>query len=1025
MSKKDRKAEERAGKRKKDSDKEQKRLLSMGVTELVKEGDICFDAGNIRDAIKIYQIAIKQMSSKLPNSASSNRDQYTKSPINEVKSKLFIAYITRANELKNKNMLSEAKAIEKQAMASIHSPLCLDVTGMGLFLKLSTPEDVFKSYNDFYTNKKREQQSLDLTPLERILAEILIKHNCWEKVGILNDDILIKRDAPVAKSAVLFMNSGDWDAALESMKSISRSSPFAHIRLFCKAMSAFYKDNDKEMLKAISMIPKESMFIKITDTLKYGVSDNRLNTKSNLAINKSSLAIKKCLWRGSFDIYDKLENIITNAKKENYNDYLQKNIVEFATLLMPEHTDSVIQFILETLCQLHSNNEHHFLKMADKLLKKKGKIFRLKRDAIFTVEIFLSGLEYFQYLEEEFTTLEEQKMAKSMVIYHIAATIFANRAYSVVAKIIKKEPRYATLLGITSKDGDVATLQMIAFGVKIDPNNSSLYDLALKIPALSNECKKVIETISLAKCEAFPDDPEPLLQIASLYHAKNAYRKAESALQKALELAPHDSRVLDLHVISLLISADKSAAKKKFNLSFQDVEKAKRFNSKQCAILIAEKSIFYKIAENSQANPNEIEEQFSLFSLSEKLKCYALLMADMEYRLMLGKFESLPSSYRKSNKVSKNKAESPNSLANDPYSVVALMFKDNLKRLEELTSWDILNLLLPLPNEWIRLFNRIDLFTYFDLNSNKLILKRLEDRDLLTLIEKIDDYRAFNRFIEELDNRIKAANKGKVDRKKNSSNKSLNLNIENSKSDNKTIENSKPDSKTIENSKLDSKILEFYKVTLKNISQTYRISDRVIYNEYSELISNLDPETEKILKDASIRLSKKTTGRFKDALETFRFDILLHPPMMPHNLFDDYYDDEYYDDDDSEGDDFDPFSSKRGFNPFAQLDELADDFDLSAIPSFVLKMVQKDLKKLLNTPDGREIRKSLDEAIVELEELVDKLNLRSKSDKELNETKKKILKERDYKMKIMMINVCYKEEAMKKFSKEAKILFII
>ncbi|MBF0228250.1 MAG: hypothetical protein HQK63_01440 [Desulfamplus sp.] len=1021
MSKKDKKAEKKADKRKKHNDQEQKRLLSMSETELIKEGDSCFDAGDIRDAIKLYQIAIKQMSSKLPNSASSNTAQSTKFAISELKSKLFIAYITRANELKNKNMLSEAKAMEKQAMASIPNPSCLDIRGMAFFLKLSTPEDAFKSYNEFYI-KKSKQPSLDLALLERILAEILIQHNCWEKVGILSDELLIKKDAPVVKSAALFMDSGDWDAALESMKSISRSSPFAHIRLFCKAMSAFYKDNDKEMLKAISMIPKDSMLIKITDTLKYGVNDNRLNIKSNLAINKSSLAIKKCLWRGPFDIYDKLENIITNAKKENYNDYLQKNIVEFATLLMPEHTDSVIQFILETLYQLNSDKEHQFLKMAEKLLKKKGKLFRLKRDAIFTVELFFSGLEYFQYLEDEFTTLEEQKMAKSMLIYHIASTIFADRAYGVVARIIKKEPRYAMLFGIKSKDGDVATLEMIAFGVNIDPENSSLYDLALKIPALSNECKKVIETIAIAKCEAFPDDPEPLLQIASLYHAKNAYRKAESALQKALELAPHDSRVLDLHVISLLISADKSAAKKKFNLSLQDVDKAKRFNSKQCAILIAEKSIFYKIAENSQANPSEIEEQFSLFSLSEKLKCYALLMADMEYKLRLGKFASLPSSYRKSNKVSKNNALTPKSLATDPYSVVALMLKDNLKRLDELTSWDILNLLLPLPKDWIHLFTALDLFTYFDLNSNKLILKRLEDRDFLTLIEKNDDYRAFNRFIEELNNRIKAANKGKVAKKKNSSNRSLN--IENSKSDNKTIENSKPDSKTIENSKLDSKILEFYKVTLKNILQTYRISDRVIYNEYSELISNLDPETEKILKDASIRLSKKTTGRFKDALETFRFDILLHPPMMPHNLFDDEYDD-YYDDDDSEDDDFDPFSSKGGFNPFALPSELPNDFDLSEIPPFVLKMVQKDLKKLLNTPEGREIKDSLDEAIVELEELVDKRNLRGKSDKELNETRKKLLKERDYKMKIMMINVCYKEEAMKKFSKEAKILFII
>ncbi|MBF0113270.1 MAG: hypothetical protein HQK74_11145, partial [Desulfamplus sp.] len=334
----------------------------MSELELKTEADSLFDAGNTRGAIKLYQMALKLISSKLAQNCLPNSSEI----YNEIKSKLFRAYITRAKELKAKNMLSEAMSMQSQAIASVSDPLYLDDESLAIFIKLAKPEEAFKAYNNFCIKKGA------LPSLEKILAEIAIKNNCNSAlVTLLDDNIALKKDMPLIKPALEFMDSGDWEAALDSMKSISRSSPFAHIRIFCKAMAAFYRDDEAEMLKAISMIPPESMLTKITDALKHNPNQSSIdNNKEQKTI--SNLGMQKLLWSGPFEIYKNLDNIITLSKKENYNDYLQKNILEFAKILMPTHVDSAVQFILETLYQIRCKDEHSFFKMASKLLKNKN-----------------------------------------------------------------------------------------------------------------------------------------------------------------------------------------------------------------------------------------------------------------------------------------------------------------------------------------------------------------------------------------------------------------------------------------------------------------------------------------------------------------------------------------------------------------------------------------------------------------------------------------------------------------------------
>ncbi len=73
---------------------------------------------------------------------------------------------------------------------------------------------------------------------------------------------------------------------------------------------------------------------------------------------------------------------------------------------------------------------------------------------------------------------------------------------------------------------------------------------------------------------AFPEDPYPCLELATLHHQKAAYRKAEQILLEAKRRAPHDDRVVDRHVLALLISSEKRLKKGKMQLAAQDPEGA-------------------------------------------------------------------------------------------------------------------------------------------------------------------------------------------------------------------------------------------------------------------------------------------------------------------------------------------------------------------------------------------------------------------------------------------------------------------
>ncbi|MFP4227048.1 MAG: tetratricopeptide repeat protein, partial [Desulfobacterales bacterium] len=157
-------------------------------------------------------------------------------------------------------------------------------------------------------------------------------------------------------------------------------------------------------------------------------------------------------------------------------------------------------------------------------------------------------------------------------------------------------------LGISSDDPDTAYLEMAREGIACDPTNREWYELIVKLPCRSREDKKIVEDALEEMAAHFPDDPFPYLELAGLYQQKNAYRKAEKALEEAARRAPYDNRVIEKKTIGYLISAEINLKRGKYHLVGTDLEKAECLGCRQAAPFIRAKQTALELI-SSQAEP--------------------------------------------------------------------------------------------------------------------------------------------------------------------------------------------------------------------------------------------------------------------------------------------------------------------------------------------------------------------------------------------------------------------------------------
>lgn len=177
------------------------------------------------------------------------------------------------------------------------------------------------------------------------------------------------------------------------------------------------------------------------------------------------------------------------------------------------------------------------------------------------------------HLDAEFPDQEHARIAHALILLHAVERIRMENFF--VQRLRCDSERLRPVLGITSNNPAEFLIEMTFKAILLDPENRRSYELLANLPRYSRQTKNRVEKGFIQMLDYFPDDPFPCLELSTIYYEKNTFRKAENILKEAMKRAPHDNRVIDRHVISLLISADNSIKRKKLHLASRDIEKSR------------------------------------------------------------------------------------------------------------------------------------------------------------------------------------------------------------------------------------------------------------------------------------------------------------------------------------------------------------------------------------------------------------------------------------------------------------------
>ena len=685
--------------------KKQQRISELTFDELVKKGDSYTTSGKPRDAIKMYKMAIK-------NSKSEEQTQ-------GVHPKLFLAYLERTRELTDKNMFVEAASLRKQAMAYLPAPALMDQRAMTFVVRSCDIRQAF-DYGEQYVAHKGEDSLVGI-----LLADRLVTEGAWDLLDKKKDPFLFFRDAPIVRACIPLMDKGRWQQAAEEMKTLPRTSFFAHIRMFCRAMALFGSGDDRNMYKAISLIPEASVFKKITDVL--GTTVRCVEEKTRIQGDKTLVT---CLWEGPVDIEQTVAKIIEREEKKRFDSTMKQLLTTFSKQILPDDPEYAMQYLLETLWHQGLSSEKAFTSLEKSLLPGRTALLDARRRIVYLNAPLDNAADYLGLLKKKGTDSQTLATLESVILSYVCGAAVSGGDRN---DLLRSSGKAAKRFGLSPDEGfDTLWMQCAARGIQCDTGNRALYELVARMNVSSRESKKIKEQLLLSMCDVYPDDPYPCIELASLYHGKNAFRKAENILKKAMALAPYDSRVQDMHVISLVISADKGLNRGNYQRVRQDLEKARDIDTGTNALLLKEKDLFYQICEKPEIPEKIIGLKLDEFSLFERLKLASMLRMDVQ---------------------NKPKKDHPKILRK-----IDSFFKSELKQLSRLTSEELLAILAPFPREWQYVFASLDIYPLFFAATNN-VLKLLSDKDLIRLADRILSPENFSLFKKELQRRIRKGKK--------------------------------------------------------------------------------------------------------------------------------------------------------------------------------------------------------------------------------------------------------------------------
>ncbi len=787
-------------KNKKNRNKDKQALHSVSAESLFHQGKAHLESGKYRDAIAALKIAVKKGW-----------------PRDDIDGLLAKAYSLRAVQLREKGMDAEAAEVQKHAGAFLPSYQALTDSDLLLFMQAENIGKSVSMYADFLGANPPSKK------IEQHLAEKFLVHPKWELMDGLDDTCALKKDVSQVKDAVRLMTAGEWEAAYEKLKPIPRSSPWAAARILCHAMVCFYREDDTGMQRALNMIADDSVLKPFSRKLMQDIRS------------------VSCLWDGPVHLERQVAALCDEMQNNRFN-AAGDTLKQIAETISPREPGIAIFHILELFWTMTSKGqmaESDFFKIAHRVLPQsyaallEAKLYCL----MVSPTPFHNAAVYLSMLDVEFPREEDRMMASGLVIQEAVGNY--ERAFSMGINVQENGDALKKLLHLTSESLDALVAELLVCAVRRDPGNREVCELLARQMFYKETYPWIEEGLLLMQAH-FPDDPYPCMELAKLYYRKNAYRKAERILETAMTRAPHDRRVIDMHVMSLLISADKNIARGKLPLAKKDIEKAESLTSPEIRFLVIEKQILLAVAEKGQMTlfkdttvvdhgdvRRVIDEFMNRLSLFDGLRSLGVLWLDVT------------SAQKK--KWDKKMIQ-----------VVDKAIRHRLKSVDALTPPEIDALLMPLSLDLPVVYRR-DMAEIF-VQRARGILARISDACIMPVFDSLIGVRQYDPVLKEIKRRRKKADKKFA------------------------------------------ALLSFYEVTVKHFK------GKLINKEFAflKVLDEIPPGEMETIRAAARRLSTMIHDQpvLKRALESFDFKVLdadyaLSP--WDDDDFDDFEDDDDFD----------------------------------------------------------------------------------------------------------------------------------
>jgi len=537
---------------------------------------------------------------------------------NEVRELLFQAYMLRESQLKSKSMHIEAQAILEQAFEYLPDFSMISEDCLCMYLKKTSIKAAVDAYYS-YVQKQQHSKSAQLILVDRVFST-----GQWQLLDIFDKNDLIVRDLKLIQEVRQLMVDAKWEDAYQAMKPLPRVSPYAEFKLFCRGMVAFYAGDDSGMLQAFNRISENFSLNPLIQDLKVIASPMESMKKKGYSISRTDF-----LWDGPVYLDRQIGQMISAADKYNKKE-LQSLVLSVAKSLYPDKPDwaafHILMLVLGRQIVQQERTEFVF-DVASGLFKKDlFQLFSTKFKYQYGKNPFLNAARYFDCLSTEYKRPESQALAKSLILFHTARRWFKSKdhLFSKGLKYLSKE------LDLKYTNNEELLISLVCKGLSYDPLNRKAYEFLTELPRTGRLSKNLVEEYLLIMHDKMENDPFPCLELADLYYEKNAFRKAETVLNEAMKRAPHDNRVIERHVISLLVSADKNFSRDKMHLAKPDIQKARQIECKALLPYVLEREILYDLYNTPDQLKEVTQKYIKPLNIAETIRCMSLLFLEQE-----------------------------------------------------------------------------------------------------------------------------------------------------------------------------------------------------------------------------------------------------------------------------------------------------------------------------------------------------------------------------------------------------------